>query len=179
MGKRLEIVELGEDVLRTPCRAVDDVNDPKIQSLIDGMLDSLRRARGVGLAAPQVGVSLQLFLVSPFGKQAYPHTRIEDTLVVINPEIEKISNKTVTSWEGCLSIPGIWGLVNRPKDIRVTYTNRLGERCSEEYHEFEARVFLHEFDHLNGIVFLDKMKDLSSLMTEKSYVKKMEELEDN
>lgn len=163
---RLEIVELGDPTLRKVCKKVKDVFDPKIQKLIQEMFHSLDKARGVGLAAPQVGQALRIFLVSPEGKHKAPYTSIEDTLVVINPSLEYISKKTAYDWEGCLSIPGFRGQVKRPDKVRLSYTNFLGESCVEEYEGFTARIIQHEYDHLEGVLFLDRMESLDSLMTD-------------
>ena len=135
------------------------------------MLVTVKVAKGVGLAAPQVGVSKRLFIVSPSGKQRYPHCNVDDTLIVINPEIKILSQKTHVDYEGCLSIPGIRGKVSRPIKIEVTYLNRLGEQHTEVYEDFTARIFLHENDHLNGTVFLDLMENNKSIITDNEYMK--------
>lgn len=167
----LDIVELGDPRLRERCKKVKDIFDPNFQNLVHNMFDSLDKAQGVGLAAPQVGETVQVFLVSPEGKHKAPYTSVENTLVVINPKLEFIGNKTAYEWEGCLSIPGFRGQVNRPDKIKLSYTNFLGDDCEEEYSGFTARIIQHEFDHLQGVLFLDKMDDLSSLMTDNYFQK--------
>ena len=171
------IIELGEPVLRQQASKVSDPTSNEVKALVNGMLDSLAQAQGVGLAAPQVGVSKRLFLVSPSGEQRAPYTHIDDTLVVINPSIKALSKKTAYDWEGCLSIPGFRAQVKRYKDIELSYTNLLGETCIEQYSDFTARIIQHEFDHLEGIVFLDRLKDLSTLMTDGYFMKRLEEAE--
>jgi len=171
----LPITLLGDPVLRQHTKAVKDISAPEIQVLIDDMLATVQAAHGAGLAAPQVGVSLSIFIVCPdAGRQRYPHASIQDTLVVINPKLEKVGNKRVTDWEACLSIPGIRGKVPRFERIRITYQNRLGEHCVEEYDGFTARVFQHEYDHLQGQVFFDRMNSLKSLMMDEEFVRQME-----
>ena len=177
MTKDLEIIELGDPLLRQKAKAVENIFDSEIQNLIDQMLISVEKAHGVGLAAPQVGVPLQIFIVSPSPTQRYPNTTVEETLVVINPSITQLSNKKDLDWEGCLSIPGLRGKVSRHKSINVNYTNRLGETHSADYHDFVARIFQHEYDHLQGTLFLDRMDSLDSLVTEKYYIDSLEEEE--
>ena len=167
----LELTELGNPILRQKAKPVANIFDDSVQQLIDKMLVTVTHEKGVGLAAPQVGELLRLFIVSPEGIQRYPHCHVDETLVVINPEIKLITNKTDTDWEGCLSIPGVRGKVTRVTGIEVSYTNRLGEPKVEQYFDFVARIFLHENDHLDGIVFLDRMKDPSKIITDKEYIK--------
>ena len=168
----LNIVELGDPILRKRCKKIKDVFDPNIKTLIKNMFKSMDKAKGVGLAAPQVGLDLQLFLVSPNGKHKAPFTNIENSLVVMNPKLEFLDNKTAYEWEGCLSIPGYRGQVKRPNKIKLNYINTLGENCEEIYEGFTARIIQHEYDHLQGVLFLDRMKDLSTLMTD-SYFEKL------
>jgi peptide deformylase len=175
MGKALEVIELGDERLREQAKKVNDVFAPEVQELIDNMLATVKKAQGVGLAAPQVGVMLQVFIVSPNPTQRYPHAAIDDTLVVINPKITPKSSEKELDWEGCLSIPGIRGKVNRYKHISVSYQNRLGEFHTEEFSNFTARIFQHEYDHLNGTVFLDKLSSLKTLITDNYYFNLMEQ----
>ncbi len=167
----LELTELGSPILRQKAKPVANIFDDEVQRLIDKMLVTVKHERGVGLAAPQVGESLRLFIISPEGKQRYPHCHVDETLVVINPQIKPLTNKTDSDWEGCLSIPGIRGKVPRVTGIEVSYLNRLGEHKIEQYFDFVARIFLHENDHLDGIVFLDRMSDPRKIITDKEYIK--------
>jgi len=171
----LEVTELGDPVLRQVAKPVKDVLAPEIQELIDYMLATVKEEKGVGLAAPQVGLSLRLFIVSPEGTQRYPHCTVNESLVVINPEIKFLNKKTDIDWEGCLSIPGIRGKVPRNLSIQVSYINRLGENKTETYTDFTARIFQHENDHLDGIMFLDRMEDPRDLITDKEYMKLFED----
>ncbi len=90
---------------------------------------------------------------------------------MLNPELLSASNDTETGWEGCLSVPGIRGLVRRNRQVRVRYLTREGDICEEEYEGFLARIFQHEFDHINGVVFLDRVEDSHELVTEKEYLR--------
>jgi peptide deformylase len=178
MTQTLEIVELGDPVLRQIAKPVKDCNTPEIQTLIDDMLIQVKKARGVGLAAPQVGVPLRLFIVAPSPKShRYPNTTLDEGLVVINPTIKSITNKKTSDWEGCLSVPGIRGLVSRKCHIEVSYTNRLNEQVTQEFDSFVARIFLHENDHLDGIIFLDRLANNKDIMTDNYYFDMMEQLE--
>ena len=170
------MIELGNPVLTQVAHPVSDVFSPDTQALINGMVATLKRMNGIGLAAPQVGVSQRLFIVAPEQILQPPYDRLDTGLVVINPEIKVIGHKVTREWEGCLSIPGIRGHVPRNCNITIVYTNVHGERVSADYTGFTARIFLHEFDHLNGIVFLDHLDNLSQeLITDRVYEQRMDE----
>lgn len=154
------IVRLGHPSLRRTAQQVDPAQlaDPELQTLIDDMIETMKDADGVGLAAPQVGAELQLFvyLASPDGDD--PAAR-----VLINPTLVPERGEMIEDWEGCLSIPDLRGLVPRHPALRVHGLDRHGKPIDERVEGFEARVLQHELDHLNGIVFLDRMHDLRSL----------------
>jgi peptide deformylase len=161
----LPIVRLGHPALRIPARPMrpEHLADPSIQQLIDDMFETMREARGVGLAAPQVALGLQLFVYSP----PLPEGTVEGTErqlhAVINPLLTPETGEPIYDWEGCLSIPDLRGLVPRHRAVRVTGLDRAGLPLDYVASGFEARIIQHEFDHLNGIVFLDRMSDLISL----------------
>jgi peptide deformylase len=123
------------------------------------------------VAAPQVFEPLALFIVASRPNPRYPHAPAMTPTAMINPEIVWASNETETGWEGCLSIPGLRGLVPRHQRIGVRYLTRAGEVREEEYEGFIARVFQHEFDHIWGLVFVDRVKDSRDLVTEKEYLR--------
>jgi peptide deformylase len=166
-----QIAQLGQPVLREPARPVVDPADPAIQSLIDDLLVTMADADGVGIAAPQVFEPLALFIVASRPNPRYPQAPAMTPTVMINPEIVWASNETDKGWEGCLSIPGLRGLVSRHRRIAVRYLTRTGEPREEEYEGFIARVFQHEFDHIWGLVFVDRMKETRELVTEKEYLR--------
>ncbi len=153
------IVRLGHPSLRTPARplAPDRIADGEVQALIDDMVETMHGANGVGLAAPQVGVEWQLFIYQAAGPPEIP------LHVVINPMIRPQAGELVYDWEGCLSIPDLRGLVPRHPAVRVQGLDREGRPLDYLVSGFEARIVQHEFDHLNGVVFLDRMRDLHSL----------------
>lgn len=158
-----EIIQLGHPALRTPAGAVGEaeLRSDEIQTLIDDMLETMREAGGVGLAAPQIGVPLQLFVYLAVDVDRSREDAEEKVLV--NPAIEPEAGEPVYDWEGCLSISDLRGLVPRPQAVRVHALDRHGTKLDFRAADYEARIIQHEFDHLNGIVFLDRMRDLRSL----------------
>lgn len=173
------IVRLGHPALRTPADPVppEKLEEPEFQALIDDMLDTMLDAKGVGLAAPQIGLPWQLFVYAAVdGPLADGDDEDELELkVLINPGIEPESRETVYDWEGCLSIPDLRGLVPRYPAIAVHALDRHGERLDFHAERYEARIIQHEFDHLNGMIFLDRMRDLRSLAFRDEWLEYMTE----
>ena len=130
--------------------------------MIDDMLETMQHAGGVGLAAPQLGRGLQLFVYAAVDPDLVEASRPE-LKVVVNPMVEPVSGEPIYDWEGCLSIPGLRGLVPRHPAVRVHALDRFGEPVAYRADGYEARIVQHEYDHLNAIVFLDRMRDLRSL----------------
>lgn len=166
-----QISQLGHPILREVAKKIADPLDPAIQALIDDMLATVAHANGVGIAAPQVYESLSLFIVASRPNARYPHAPEMEPTAMINPEIIWCSDQKEHGWEGCLSIPGLRGLVPRHRQIGVRYLTRSGIVQEAEYGDFPARVFQHEFDHLNGLVFIDRVESTRDLMTEQEYLK--------
>jgi peptide deformylase len=164
-----QIAQLGQPVLREVARKIAEPADPTVQALIDDMLATVTEADGVGIAAPQVFEPLSLFIVASRPNLRYPHAPQMEPTAMINPEILWASEEKEKDWEGCLSIPGLRGLVPRHRKIGVRYITRSGEVRQEEYEDFLARVFQHEFDHVQGTVFIDRVESTRELMTEKEY----------
>jgi len=171
MAKILEIVELGDPVLRTKSKEVNDISDPEIQELIDDLLFTAKKASGVGIAAPQVGQSLRIFIVASYPNDRYPEAPEMIPTPIINPEIISFSDELVKGWEGCLSIPGLRAPVLRHKSVKIRYLDRDENEYEASLEDFVARIFQHEFDHIDGIVFLDRLEDNSEIITEKEYYK--------
>jgi len=169
-----QIAQLGQPVLREVTKKIVDPVDPVVKMLIDDMLITVVDANGVGLAAPQVFESVSLFIIALQPNARYPHAPQMEPIAMINPEILWMSDEKEKGWEGCLSIPGLRGLVPRHRRIGVRYLTRAGEVCEEEYSDFPARVFQHEFDHVQGIVFLDRMETMRELVTEKEYIRSLQ-----
>ena len=170
-----QIAQMGQPVLRQVAKKIADPLASAVQALIDDMLVTVADANGVGIAAPQVYESLALFIVASAPNQRYPDAPQMTPTAIINPEIIGISDEKEYGWEGCLSIPGLRGLVPRHKRIAFRYLTRTGEQCEEEYADFQARVFQHEFDHLQGVLFIDRVDSTLGLVTEKEYLRMLKE----
>ena len=138
----------GDEILRKHCKVVDKIDD-KLLTLIKDMLDTMYDADGVGLAAPQVGLLKRLFVIDVYDDYG--------PRVFINPEILETDGKQIDQ-EGCLSLPGELGEVMRPNYVRARALNEKGEEFEIEAEELVARAILHEYDHLNGTLFIDRVK---------------------
>jgi peptide deformylase len=162
------IVRLGHPVLRTAAAPVstEALRSNELQALVDDMVETMREAHGVGLAAPQVGVGSQLFVYEVRGDDEDPGIPLR---VVINPMLDPQPGELVYDWEGCLSIPELRGLVPRHPGVRVRGLDREGRPLDYVAWGFEARIIQHEFDHLNGVVYLDRMRGLESLAFEAEF----------
>jgi peptide deformylase len=158
----LKIARMGHPVLRAKARSIDRgaIKSPSVQKLIDDMIETMTEYRGVGLAAPQVHEGLRLFVadLSPDDDQ----TEAEAT-VLINPQISVIGSDVVDGWEGCLSVPDIRGRVPRVREVLVRALDRRNERIELHLQDFPARIVQHETDHLDGILFFDRMTSFESL----------------
>ncbi len=160
----LKIARLGHPVLREKARPIDPkkITGPEVQALIRDMYASMIEYNGIGLAAPQVHTSLQLALVGgEEDEEGRPLIR-----VVINPEVEVLSDKKFGMYEGCLSVPGLRGYVERPSEIRVKFYDGKGRRVEIELEGYPAVVMQHECDHLQGVLYVDRIEDMTKLVYE-------------
>ncbi len=173
MSEILQISQLGNPVLRQRSQFVENIQADRIQELIDNLISTVQQANGVGIAAPQVAMGDRLFVVASRPNLRYPQAPHMEPTAMINPRIIASSTETVKDWEGCLSIPGIRGLVPRSRSIEIEYTSRDGQLHRQEFTDFVARIFQHEYDHLDGIVFLDKVESTHELITEDEYQKQI------
>lgn len=173
MAEILEIIQLGDPVLRTKAHLVENIQDLRIQKLIDDLITTVKQADGVGIAAPQVRVSDRLFIVASRPNPRYPNAPEMEPTAIINPKILAHSTDIIKGWEGCLSIPGIRGLVPRYQAIEVEYIDHNGKLQKQEMTDFVARIFQHEHDHLDGIVFLDRLETTQDIVTEQEYQKRI------
>ena len=167
--QKLTVCQLGNPVLREIAQPIADVRDREVQQLIDQMLVALKENKGVGLAAPQIGRSLQLVIIASHPNERYPHAPQMEPTAMVNPKIIAHSVETEKGWEGCLSVLMIRGLVPRYCEIEVAYTDRLGDRQQTKLTDFVARIFQHEYDHLEGKVFLDRVETNLDLVSELEY----------
>ena len=165
----LSVCKLGNPQLREIAQPITDICDRKIQQLIDQMLVTLKESRGVGLAAPQVGQSLQLLIIASNPNDRYPDAPPMEPTAMINPQIISHSDQVQKGWEGCLSVPMIRGLVPRYREIEVAYIDRQGNHQRAKLTDFVARIFQHEYDHLEGKVFLDRVETNLDLVSESEY----------
>ena len=166
MTRVLKVAELGDPVLRSPTTPIENIQDPAIQALIDSLLKTVKKSNGLGIAAPQVSESLQLFIVASRPNLRYLNAPTMEPTAMINPQILAYSDEMVKDWEGCLSVPGMRGLVKRSQEIEVLYTDRHGEQHQKVFTDFVARIIQHEHDHINGKVFLDRVESTLDLMSE-------------
>ena len=168
----LKIARLGHPVLRQRALpvAADELASPSFQQLIDNMIETMRDGDGVGLAATQVHALKRVFLVEVKAPHPrYPNQPDVPLTVVVNPEIREHSEELEEDWEGCLSIPDLRGRVPRWRSLTIAGLDRTGREISLDATQFFARVIQHELDHLDGIVFLDRMHDFSTLSHLREY----------
>ena len=133
------------------------------------MQQLMSERNGVGIAAPQIGVGLALMIIASRPSERYPDAPNMDPLLLINPTLSWQSESLETLWEGCLSVPGLRGRVTRPHGVAVDYMDLNGDKHRVELEGFPARIFLHEYDHLIGKTFLDRVASSEDLVTEKVY----------
>ena len=159
----LKVARMGHPVLRAKARALEksELRSAGVQKLIDDMIDTMLEYHGVGLAAPQVHEGLRIFVAS---LDARDDTETdEEPLAIINPELTIVGGEVVDDWEGCLSVPEIRGRVPRAREIKLRAFDRKGDRIELRAHDFPARVIQHETDHLDGVLFFDRMRSLETL----------------
>jgi peptide deformylase len=195
MSKILQISEIGSSILRDSLSAGADaprtetlrersnlIPDPHqldIKELIADLIATAEAANGVGIAAPQVASSVRLFIIASRPSPRYPYAPKMEPTAIIDPQIVDRSAEMVMGWEGCLSVPGVRGLVPRHQSIEVTYITAAGEFVRAELTDFIARIFQHELDHLDGILFPDRIASAlpnrvlkpTDLITEAEYLK--------
>jgi peptide deformylase len=165
----MEVITLGHPVLHQVAQPVANCRSPEIQQLIDQLIALTAQCQGVGIAASQVGVPLQLMIVASHPTPRYPHAPTMTPTALINPQILRQSTTIVTDWEGCLSVPGQRGLIPRAESVTVAYTDRQGQRQTIEFTGFVARIFQHEYDHLQGKLFLDRVATADAVVSEADY----------
>ncbi|HYK65141.1 MAG TPA: peptide deformylase [Patescibacteria group bacterium] len=161
----LKVARLGFPALRTAASPVppDRIKTPEFQRLIDDMIETMYEYSGVGLAAPQVHLAIQLAVLEVHDHPRYPDMPNVPMTVLVNPEVTILDRTMVEDWEGCLSVPDLRGRVPRFKQLRVTALNRDAQPIEIVASDFHARVIQHETDHLKGEIYLDRMKDMRAL----------------
>lgn len=180
MGRVLRIREVGDPILSTKCEEVDIKNiSQEILEEIEDLKETLNFTEGFGIAAPQAGINKRIVIIQ-VNKEKCTYKDCEEvpTTVMINPTWRKMSEKTEIEYEGCLSVPTIRGKVERYTNIEVTYYNEKGEKIIEQVKGFTARDIQHECDHLDGIVFLEKVVTSNGFAT-KEMINKFKLREEN
>ena len=167
----LKIRTLGDPILRQVAKPLDreTLLSPDIQRFIDDLIETMHHANGAGIAAPQVGRSLSIAVIHVQDNPRYPYKPNVPLTVFVNPSLTFLSEETASIYEGCLSVPGVRGRVNRIMHVRVDAWDRNGQPMSFETHGLTAGTYQHEFDHLEGRLFLDRVEDSSSLTTWDNY----------
>jgi len=158
----LKVARMGHPVLRAKARPLEkaEIRTAAVQKLIDDMIETMTEYHGVGLAAPQIHEGLRIFVAA---LDAGDDDEDPEPIALINPEITVVGTDVVEDWEGCLSIPDIRGRVPRAREIKVRAFDRTGGRIELSAHDFPARVIQHETDHLDGVLFFDRMTSLASM----------------
>jgi len=162
-----DIVTVGHPVLRTRSRDVtrEELASPAVQGLIDDLVDTMRAAGGAGLAANQVGEAVRVAVIEVDNNPRYPYKPPIPLTVLVNPVLEPVGEETAEINEGCLSVPGLRGTVDRHVTVRVRYLDRDGVEHEEVRRGLTAGTFQHEVDHLDGVLFLDRVRDPATFST--------------
>lgn len=173
MIEKTEIVQLGAEVLRLRAHPVDDFCSEEFHRLTEVMHAMMLENHGVGIAAPQLGVSLQILIIASRPTARYPHAPDMNPLLLVNPRYQVVDDTVFRDWEGCLSVPGIRAWVPRYRAVKVDYQDARGAECQIELQDFPARVFQHEFDHLQGLVYLDRVESNRDIISEREFFKRL------
>lgn len=165
----MTILRMGHPLLNCRSEEVLDFNSPDLDGIVEQLLEYRDRFEGAGLAAPQLGIAKRIICFGGKTKR-YPEAGASPVRILINPIIEPLSDEIESGWEGCLSVPGLRGLVDRFEYIRYTGFDVAGNQISAEASGFEARVLQHEVDHLDGILFPKRIKDFAHFGFEEELV---------
>ncbi|MFN3361193.1 MAG: peptide deformylase [Pseudanabaenaceae cyanobacterium] len=161
------IYQVGAPILRQVAQPVDP-SEPAVQKLAQEMLQIVKKKGGMGLASPQVGYPWQIIVIASHPNDRYPYAPLREPFVIINPQLISHTSEVETDWEGCLSVPNKRGQVDRYRQVEVHYLDIQGREKKEVFSDFIARIFQHEFDHLQGQLFIDKVPP-QSLVSEAEY----------
>ena len=163
------ILKMGNPILRkvSSLFPIEEIKSEETKKLISDMFETMESTGGIGLAAPQIGINKQLAIIElPKNSERYPEAPESDRFIIFNPNITLLSEERQGFWEGCLSIPGLRGFVERPNKIRVDYLDEKAKSKTIELEGFMATVFQHELDHLFGKIYIDHITDMKLLIFE-------------
>ena len=158
-----KVLKMGDPLLYQRAEEVRAFNTPDLDALIRDMFDTMAALNGAGLAAPQIGISQRVVIFEVQSNPRYPEAEAVPRTILINPVLEPIGEEMDDGWEGCLSVPGLRGLVSRCKKLRYTGFDEDGQRIDRTVSDFHARVVQHECDHLDGILYPMRLKDIRLL----------------
>lgn len=167
-----EVAHIGNPVLRRIARDLEphEIRSPWLLGLVEDMTDTMHELGGIGIAAPQVSESVKLAIIEiTEGSTRYPGMEPHALTVLVNPRITVLDETEQAFWEGCLSVPDLRGLVQRPRGVRVDYVDLQGQRQSLIAQDFLSSVVQHELDHLQGVLFIDRVRDTTKLATLEDY----------
>ncbi len=166
-----KIAQLGEPILRRKADKITAFKTKKLNNLVAALYDCLENSQGVGLAAPQIYQSYCVLIIASKPTARYPNAPLMPPEIFINPSFEICSDESPKDWEGCLSIPSIRALVPRHPHILVHYNDVNGTLQQKELDGFNARIFQHEYDHLQGLVYLDRVNNNQDIISETEFLK--------
>ncbi|MBL4632050.1 MAG: peptide deformylase [Paraglaciecola sp.] len=163
----MKIAQVGEPILKATARQVeqDEFNSLSLDDFLEKLLAMMLKAEGIGIAAPQVFDPRAIMIIASRPNARYPDAPNMQPLVMVNPVIKQSSENKVWEWEGCLSVPGLRGRIERSDSVDVAYWDRVGESQNIKLEGFVARIFLHEFDHLIGKTWLDHITHTENIMS--------------
>ncbi|CBW27582.1 peptide deformylase [Halobacteriovorax marinus SJ] len=167
-----DLTKMGNPVLRKVALEYpsEEIGGEKFIKLIKDLEDTMKENGGIGIAAPQIGVSYQVAIIQlPDNSERYPDIAKSDQYIVVNPTIEVLDQTEQGFWEGCLSVPGLRGFVHRPRKVKITFLNDRAQQEELILEGFLATVFQHELDHLFGKLYIDRIKDLTLLSYEEEF----------
>jgi peptide deformylase len=170
-----KVLRMGDPRLLQVAEPVTEFNTAELDGLIQDMFDTMAAADGAGLAAPQIGVSKRLVIFGVEANPRYPEVEPIPTTILINPRLEALAKDMDEAWEGCLSVPGMRGLVPRYTQLRYSGYDQHGKHFIREVNGFHARVVQHEYDHLDGILYPRRIRDMINFGFEDELFKQEEE----
>lgn len=165
------VIQVGNPIIRKKSKKVGSVSSPKIKKIVKDLTDSMRYSNLIGMAAPQIGHNLRIFVTEIRPTKFRTKNQLDGLRVLINPKLSNFSKKKTSGYEGCGSVAesGIFGKVPRPTEVTINTTDEKGKKTKFTAKGLLARVIQHEYDHLDGIIFLDKVADTKSLMSASEY----------